>query len=325
MKLMKLQQAHLLAGRGKKIRPTSVASATILFLWLLVPGLFAGAASTETVTFDGFKVGAPPPRWTATKTGDGEAKWSVEVDPSAPSAPNVLKQSGVADYPVCFATETRLKDGFVAVKFKAISGGEDQAGGVVWRAKDANNYYVARANALEDNVTVYHVVQGVRTEKKRVQSTVAPGQWHSLRVDFTGSHFAVVFDGKQVIEWNDHTFSDAGMVGVWTKSDSVTAFDDFSYGAKSVSASHAQTNADLAIAVQATAARDCGCGECAAKGCKPCRGKNCYYCVAKGLVTTECGCGTCTAKGCEMCGPGCDVCKFNLAPVAAAKARAGMH
>jgi hypothetical protein len=83
--------------------------------------------------------------------------------------------------------------------------------------------------------------------------------------------------------------------------------------------SRTQNNSDLAIAVQATAGKDCGCGECAAKGCKPCHGKNCYYCVAKALVTKECGCGACAAQGCEACGPGCDVCKFNLTPVAEAQ------
>jgi hypothetical protein len=76
---------------------------------------------------------------------------------------------------------------------------------------------------------------------------------------------------------------------------------------------------DIPAAVQFAAAKDCGCGHCAAKGCEPCHGKNCYYCVAKALVTHECGCGMCSAKGCDMCGPGCDVCKFHLAPLAAAK------
>ena len=78
-------------------------------------------------------------------------------------------------------------------------------------------------------------------------------------------------------------------------------------------------SSDVLAAVQVTAAKDCGCGHCAAKGCEPCHGKNCYYCVAKALVTKECGCGMCSAKGCDMCGPGCDVCKFHLAPLAAAK------
>ena len=105
-------------------------------------------------------------------------------DATAPSKPNVLKQSGQATYPVCLKDDTNLKDGFVEVKFKAISGKEDQAGGLVWRAKDANNYYVARANALENNVTIYHTINGRRTEKKRVRMTVAANQWHTLRVEF---------------------------------------------------------------------------------------------------------------------------------------------
>ncbi len=78
------------------------------------------------------------------------------------------------------------------------------------------------------------------------------------------------------------------------------------------------TRSDIPAAVQVAAAKDCGCGHCAAKGCEPCHGKNCYYCVAKALVTRECGCGMCSAKGCDVCGPGCDVCKFHLGPAAQA-------
>lgn len=81
----------------------------------------------------------------------------------------------------------------------------------------------------------------------------------------------------------------------------------------------AKAGDNLSIAVHAAAAKDCGCGECAAKGCKPCHGKNCYFCVSKGLTTNDCGCAACAPKGCANCGPGCDVCKFNLAPVDAAK------
>ena len=118
------------------------------------------------------------------------------------------------------------------VKFKPISGKEDQAGGVIWRCKDANNYYIARANALEGNVTIYHTIKGRRSEKKRTEMKVSSHEWHTLRVDFSGNHFTVTFDGKNAIEWDDKTFTEAGMVGVWTKADSVTLFDDFSYGSK---------------------------------------------------------------------------------------------
>ena len=186
----------------------------------------------DAVNFDNLKVGAPPQGWTATQTGTGQAKWTVEQDATAPSKPNVLKQSGHATYPVCIKDDTSLKDGFVEVKFKPVSGKEDQAGGVIWRAKDANNYYIARANALEDNVTIYHTINGRRTEKKRTNMKVASNQWHTLRVEFQGNHFTVMCDGTKAIEWDDETFKDAGRVGVWTKADSVTLFDDFSYGAK---------------------------------------------------------------------------------------------
>ncbi len=197
---------------------------------VLVTAVLVSVALADTVNFDGLKTGAPPPGWTATRTGSGTAKWTVEQDPSAPSKPNVLKQSGQATYPVCIKDDTSVKDGFVEVKFKPISGKEDQAGGLIWRAKDSNNYYIARANALEDNVTIYHTINGRRTEKKRTNMKVASNTWHTLRVDFRDNRFTVKFDGKKAIEWDDNTFKDAGKVGVWTKADSVTLFDDFTYG-----------------------------------------------------------------------------------------------
>ena len=199
---------------------------------ILLLAMLAAAVSAETVNFDKAEPGKPPAGWTATQTGSGQAKWSVEQDATAPSKPNVLKQSGQATYPVCLKDDTSLKDGFVEVKFKAISGREDQAGGLVWRAKDANNYYIARANALEDNVTIYHTINGRRTEKKRANMKVATNQWHTLRVDFQGNHFTVSLNGQKALDWDDETFTDAGKVGVWTKADSVTLFDDFAYGSK---------------------------------------------------------------------------------------------
>jgi len=205
---------------------------TFSLVTLAVAAMLAAVAAADSVNFDAGTVGQAPAGWTATRTGSGEAKWTIERDDTAPSKPNVLKQSGVATYPVCFKNDTNLKDGFVEVKFKPISGKEDQAGGVVWRLKDANNYYIARANALEDNVTIYHTINGRRTEKKRTNMKVAPNVWHTIRVDFAANHFIVTCDGKKAIEWDDDTFKDAGKVGVWTKADSLTLFDDFSYGAK---------------------------------------------------------------------------------------------
>ena len=121
----------------------------------------AGAA--QSANFDGDTVGAPPKGWTLTMTGRGTPKWTVERDETAPSKGQVLKQSGTATYPLALKEGTNIKDGFVEVKFKPISGSEDRAGGLVWRARDANNYYVVRANALEDNVVLYKTVNGARS------------------------------------------------------------------------------------------------------------------------------------------------------------------
>src|SRR5438034_2153645 len=184
------------------------------------------------INFDNVSIGSAPSGWTATLTGSGNAKWTVEKDDTAPSKPNVLKQSGQATFPVCFKNDTNLKDGFVEVKFKPVDGKEDQAGGVIWRVQDANNYYISRANALEDNVTIYHTINGRRVAFKNINTKVTSGVWHTLRVDFQGDKFVVSFAGKKVIEANDESFKDAGKVGVWTKADSVTLFDDFSYGAR---------------------------------------------------------------------------------------------
>jgi len=208
----------------------AVVNSNTTVILATLTGILVFAAAT--VNFDGMTAGKPPAGWSATQTGSGQAIWSVVPDPTAPSKPNVLKQSGQATYPVCIKDDTSLKDGFVEVKFKPISGREDQAGGLVWRARDANNYYVARANALENNVTIYHTVNGRRTEAKRTRMTVAGNQWHTLRVDFQGNHFTVMLDGKSALDWSDETFKDACKVGVWTKADSVTLFDDFVYGAK---------------------------------------------------------------------------------------------
>src|SRR5215831_12507086 len=110
-------------------------------IFIIVVSTSMALAQTQTVNFDLFTAGDPPPGWTATKTGTGQAKWTVEKDDTAPSKPNVLKQSGQATYPVCLKDDTSVMNGFVEVKFKPVSGNEDQAGGVIWRARDSNNYY----------------------------------------------------------------------------------------------------------------------------------------------------------------------------------------
>lgn len=196
-----------------------------------------GTTAMQTTNFDAAADGGISAGWTLTKTGSGDPRWAIRMEETAPSAPNVLQQSGVADYPLALKNDTSLKDGFVEVKFKPVSGKGDQAAGLVWRAKDADNYYICRANALEDNVVLYKTENGKRSPLDIVGRTggygvkvaVPSAKWHSLRVQFTGNRFAVSLNGKHLFDVQDETFTDAGKVGLWTKADSVTLFDDFSY------------------------------------------------------------------------------------------------
>ncbi len=196
------------------------------------------AMADNTARFETDAAGAAPKGWTVTSTGKGDPKWTVEQDQTAPSRLKIVKQSGRAPYPLLLKTDTNIKDGFIEVMFKAIAGSEDRAAGLVWRARDADNYYVVRANALEDNVVLYKTVDGTRSELDIVGRTggygvsvpVPAGQWHRLRVDFGGSRFRVTYNGKPLFEVDDPTFGEAGKIGLWTKADSVTLFDEVVFG-----------------------------------------------------------------------------------------------
>lgn len=187
-------------------------------------------AMAESINFDDMKSGMPPAGWICGVTGRGAPKWIVGADSTAPSQPNVLIQSGQGTFPWCVKQDASLADGFVEVKFKPIAGNEDQAGGVIWRWKDGNRYYVARANALENNVSLYYTENGKRNTIKYVDAPVSRGAWHTLRAEFALNRIRVFLNGKLYIELQDDHIAGAGAVGVWTKADSVTAFDDFSYG-----------------------------------------------------------------------------------------------
>ena len=198
---------------------------------IAVATVFAtNAAFAETIGFDSDSPGSLPPAWREGVTGSGSPKWSVAKDDSAPSKPNVLRQSGSGTFPWCVLKDARVENGFVEVRFKPVAGKADQAGGVVWRWKDSDNYYVARANALEDNVSLYHTSAGKRITIKYVDAPVAKNAWHTLRVEFSGKRIRVTLDGKSYIDVEDAHIAGPGAVGVWTKADSVTSFDDFSFG-----------------------------------------------------------------------------------------------
>src|SRR2546423_11639357 len=153
--------------------------------------------------FDDNAIGSAPSGWVQGVTGRGTPRWAVERDDTAPSKPNVLKQSGSGTFPWCVRRDASLADGFVEVRFKSLAGKEDQAGGVLWRWKDGDNYYVARANALENNVSLYYTANGRRITIKYVDAPVRANVWHTLRVEFKDKHISVLLDGKRHIDLDD--------------------------------------------------------------------------------------------------------------------------
>jgi hypothetical protein len=187
--------------------------------------------------FDGDTPGQAPARFHSAKTeGGAQEKWVVTDDPMAPSKPNVVTQTSTdrTDYrfPLLIADEGSFQDLDLSVKFKAVSGNIDQAGGLVFRLKDPNNYYIVRANALENNYRLYHVVNGRRSQFAGANLKVTSGEWHELRIEAVGNKINCYYDGSKKIEATDDTFKDAGKVGLWTKADSVTSFDDLKVTAK---------------------------------------------------------------------------------------------
>ncbi len=191
------------------------------------------APSARKWNFDSGKVEATPTGFVFARTGGGrEGRWIVREEKDAPSGSKVLAQVDTDDtdnrFPVAVVQDMSLRDLSLSVKCKPVSGKVDQACGLVFRYEDLNNYYITRANALEGNVRLYYVKDGSRKQFASWNGTITSGTWHELRVDAKGDHFEVSWDGKKVIDAKDETFSKAGMVGVWTKADSVTDFDDLS-------------------------------------------------------------------------------------------------
>ena len=178
-----------------------------------------------------------PAKFHAARTGQGgEGKWAVMVDSTAPSKPNVVAQTSTdkTDYrfPLWISDEGSFKDLELSVKFKAAAGEVDRAAGLVFRLQDANNHYIVRANALEDNYRLYRVIKGSRRQFAGANFKVTFGEWHELRVEGVGNKVICFYDGQKKLEATDDTFKDAGKVGLWTKADSVTYFDDFTVKAK---------------------------------------------------------------------------------------------
>jgi hypothetical protein len=189
------------------------------------------ARSAATWYFDRDAAAAPPVGFSFGRTGSGRVgHWVVRAVPDAPSTPNVLAQEDDDDtdyrFPVAVEDSLSFGDASVSMRCKPVSGRVDQACGVVWRYRDENNYYLARANALEDNVRFYYVENGRRHEVEGWNGKVSSAVWHQLRADMRGDRVEVYFDGTKVIDAHDSRFPTPGRVGVWTKADSRTLFDD---------------------------------------------------------------------------------------------------
>jgi hypothetical protein len=217
------------------------AAAGMLLVFALYVFTLHDVARAELIHFESCSAAHVPPGWNMAQTHAGSApKWELVRDPSAPSPPCAFAQlstgATAGRFPLAIWREAELRDGEVAVAFKPVAGAVDQAAGLVWRYQDPDNYYIVRANALENNVVLYKVQDGVRTSiapkglpsrAYGVQHPIAKGAWSNLRVMFRGSLFTVFLNNERLFEAEDKSIALPGRTGLWTKADSVIYFDDF--------------------------------------------------------------------------------------------------
>ena len=203
--------------------------------------VFAFAAGAVKIGFDSETPGSLPKGWTVAMTHSGEApRWEILRDETSAGKPLVFAQlsrgATAGRFPLAIFGGAQPANGDVSVSFKTVSGAVDQAAGLVWRYADPNNYYIARVNALENNVVLYKVQDGVRLSiaPKRLPSraygvnhAIARGTWGRLRVHFQGNVFSVFLNAERMFDAEDATFQRAGKTGLWTKADSVIYFRDF--------------------------------------------------------------------------------------------------
>jgi hypothetical protein len=210
-------------------------------LLLLLTVLPISAVQSELIGFDQATPGKLPADWVVAMTHAGAPpRWEIVRDESAPSPPNVLAQLSrdrtAGRFPLAIWDQALFQNGELSVAFKTVDGAIDQAAGIVWRYQNANNYYIVRANALENNVVFYKVENGVRTSiapkglpsrSYGVKHLIPSGRWNTLKVTFNGAKIAVFLNQENLFEAEDTTFQKPGKIGLWTKADSVTYFDDF--------------------------------------------------------------------------------------------------
>jgi Galactocerebrosidase, C-terminal lectin domain len=208
----------------------TAAAIAIIAGVILCPGGEGFSQSAATViAIAKMEVGEPPAGFKFGRTGQGgSSQWTVVDDPSS-STGRVIEQSSTdrTDYrfPLAILEQFFAKNLEISLSFKSVSGRVDQAGGIAVRVADADNYYVVRANALEDNVRFYRVVKGRREHLEGVNTKVTGNQWHTLGLKAQDDRFTIEFDGKTLFTTSDKAFAEAGKIALWTKSDSITRFD----------------------------------------------------------------------------------------------------
>lgn len=229
-----------MARRTRQRVHFSLKTAVWVLILALVGGPWRGEASAQQassdaeakrITFENDEVGNLPSSFTAALTGKGRpVQWRITEDKSAQSGTKVLAEvsgDSTSDrFPLAIYEGVTAKNVELSVRFKPISGQVDQAAGLMARVQDPNNYYITRANALENNVRLYKVVNGRRQQFGGQDIEVPANKWQSLGFKVEGDRFEVYLDGKSLFSARDSSFSDAGKVGLWTKADSVTHFDD---------------------------------------------------------------------------------------------------
>jgi len=218
----------------------------VLLVFSTGMGLILALSGPRVIDFDHDPVGSMPSEWESAMTKSaGVPRWEVQTDQSAPSRPNVLAQLSTdrtaGRFPLAVLRGVTMRDGEVSVRFKPVSGQVDQAAGLVWRYADQNNYYIVRANALENNVVLYKVENGERTSlaprglpsrSYGVKHIVPKMIWSELKVSFADTVATVYFNNERLFDVQDTTFRNAGRIGLWTKADSVTWFDNFTFSGR---------------------------------------------------------------------------------------------
>jgi len=194
---------------------------------LLVGG---GQPQKKTWNFEDAKVGKLPAGWSSAKTGKGPGSvWKVLEDKSAPDGSKVLAQTSSEgpnrSFNLCVADKKKYKDLDLRVSFKANMGKLDQGGGPMWRYQDANNYYICRMNPLEDNFRIYKVIAGKRIQLASLDVEALAGKWHTIRVKMRGTQISCSVNGKK-LDARDGSIDRPGKIGLWTKSNAVTSFDN---------------------------------------------------------------------------------------------------